>query len=197
MAEIEWEANPKRPSLRRAIRHRLPTLDRPFRVIAEDFLAAETRIDLLGVGDEGELVSLRIGDAGEDAELLTRLQSDLVWLRARTEDLLKLVPSLCIRPSAEARGILLCPEFQIDTRAAIQVLAAGPITLLRYRCYRLRGQLNVTFEPTPPRIASTTASAPTTDPTADPTESLGDDSGRARPVRGFRTGLNDAELSAL
>ena len=115
--------------------------------MAEDFLASESTIDLLAVGGEGELVSIRIGRAGEDAAVLTRSLSDLVWLRPRTRDLLKLVPGLGIEPSADARSILLCPDFQAETRAAIENFPSHTVELMVYRCYRHRGQLNVILEP--------------------------------------------------
>ncbi len=147
MAEFEWGLVPEPPALRRAIRHQLRSLDRSLRILAEDFLASESTIDLLAVGGEGELVSIRIGRAGEDAAVLTRSLSDLVWLRPRTRDLLKLVPGLGIEPSADARSILLCPDFQAETRAAIENFPSHTVELMVYRCYRHRGQLNVILEP--------------------------------------------------
>ena len=101
LAELEWGVLAEPPALRRAIRHQLRSLDRSLRILAEDFLAADSTIDLLAVGGEGELVSIRIGRPGEDAALLTRSLSDLVWLRPRTRDLLKLVPGLGIEQSVD------------------------------------------------------------------------------------------------
>ena len=220
MAEFEWGLLPERPALRRAIRHQLRSLDRSLRILAEDFLASESRIDLLAVGGEGELVSIRIGQPGEDAAMLTRSLSDLVWLRPRTRDLRKLVPGLGIEPSAEARSILLCPDFQGETRLAIDNFPLS-IELMVYRCYRHRGQLNVVLEPQklqkrearPPhrvpdrkerpqrRSPSSLETLP--DPSSGQSSAVATPLGRSdepdplrhlAPNSDFRTGLSDADL---
>jgi hypothetical protein len=202
MAELEWDTHPKRPSLRRAVRHRVRDFERPLRIAAENFLAAESRMDLLGVGLEGELVSLRIGVDEDDAQLLTRSLSDLSWLRARSEDLAKLVPDLGIEPSAEARALLLCTDFQDETRRAIECVSFGSIELITYRCYRHRGQLGVLLD-----HSSTARHKVFGEDRLDPeaTEPVGGTHSAADPpdrpplctpetASGFRTGLTDAEL---
>jgi hypothetical protein len=215
MAEIEWETTPKRPSLRRAVRHQTQNLDRPCRVIAENFLAADSRMDLFCVGNEGELVSLRITDVGDDAGGLTRSLSDLVWLHARTKDLGKLMPDLGIQPSAEARAILLCPDFRPETQAAIEFLPAGSVTLIRYRCYRHRGQLSVLLEGAASEVHSrahphTDGRGGTADPatsvleapqstlrkSSDQTSALGTVQSEPESAGSFRTGLCDGDLRA-
>lgn len=210
LAELKWDVAIERPSLRRAIRHRIRELKRPCRFAAENFLAANSRMDWLAVGLEGELVSLRIGIADNDAELLTRALGDLDWLRDRGEDLAKLVPDLGIEPSAESRAVLLCPRFQDDTRAAVRALPPGCIELVSYRCYRLRGQLEVVLDETGDnRPATIGTEPPTSESHRDPAPSslrsptmAPQESGRAskstRAVlakpNGFRTGLADADL---
>lgn len=204
MAELEWDTRADRPSLRRAVRHRVRELERPCRIVSENFLAAESRMDLLGVGLEGELVSIRIGTGADetDMQLLTRSLSDLAWLRDRTEDLSKLVPDLGIEPSASPRAILLCPTFQGETHRAIESLPAGTIESITYRSYRHQGQLGVVFEP---RATSRTLRSerdaeslerdedhaktlPRTVPAAQPSHAP------AAQASGFRTGLTDADL---
>ncbi len=143
MADLEWLGEPDRASLRRAIRHRLRHLDPTLRVVAEGFLAEQSEIDLLAVGNEGELVSIRIGRRGGDAVLLTQALSDLTWLRPRREHLLKLAPGLGLEPSAEPRALLLCPNFAPETCSAAENLPARTVGRLSYRCLRLQGQLNV------------------------------------------------------
>lgn len=204
MAELEWDTHPNRPSLQRAVRHRVRDLERPVRIAAENFLAVETRMDLLGVGIEGELVSLRIGIGEEDAKLLTHSLSDLSWLRSHGEDLARLVPDLGIESSAPARALLLCPSFRNETRSAIESLPDESVELMTYRCYRQRGQLGVLLE-----LASNAhrtaldGSRPNhealdgLDPAHPPAVP-----GQSRPLHepgetnGFRTGLTDAELQA-
>jgi hypothetical protein len=204
MADLEWDTNPKRPSLRRAVRHRARDLERPIRIAAENFLALESRMDLLGVGPEGELVSLRIGIDEGDATLLTQSLSDLSWLRSHGEDLARLLPDLGIEGSANARALLLCPDFQNLTRSAIESLPPGRIELVTYRCYRHRGQLGVLLEQRstlrPPGFDQDRLErdAPDGLDAAHPSSApRGDQPPRApAPSGGFRTGLTDAQLRA-
>jgi hypothetical protein len=146
VAELEWEGRPERPSLRRAIRHRLRRFDPTIRVIAEGFLAETSAIDLLAVGREGEIISIRIGRGDDDITLLTQSLGDLTWLRPRLTDFLKLAPGLGLEPSAEPRAMLLCPEFARETRAAAQNFSDRMIELASYRCLRQHGQLIVLLE---------------------------------------------------
>lgn len=210
MAELEWEGEPERASLRRAIRHRLRRFDPALRVVAEDFLAETTPIDLLAIGAEGEVVSIRIADVGDDAAALTRSLADLSWLRPRLADLLKLAPGLGLEPSAEPRAMLFCPEFEHETRSAADNLPEHSLHLLGYRCFRLQGRLGVLFETWKPSGAARPEPAarqsPPSGPRAhahgqshDPTRGP---SGPRRPGRltdppspsTFRTGLTDADL---
>ncbi len=117
------------------------------RVIAEDFLAEATRIDLLAVGQEGELVSLRIGEEEDQATLFTRALADLSWLRPRALDLLKLAPGLGLEPSTEPKSMVFCPRFSSETRAAAENLPTCSLELLEYRCLRQQGQLTLLLEP--------------------------------------------------
>jgi hypothetical protein len=150
VAELEWEGHPERASLRRAIRHRLKRFDPTIRVIAEGFLAETSAIDLLAVGREGEIISIRIGRGDDDIALLTQSLADLTWLRPRLADFLKLAPGLGLEPSADPRAMLLCPEFAPETRAAIQNFPDRMIELASYRCLRQSGQLSVLLESHPP-----------------------------------------------
>lgn len=197
---MNWESNPSRPALRRAIRHRAREFDRPCRIFAEDFLAAESRIDLLAVGEEGEIVSIRIGIGDDDALLLTRSLSDLAWLRDRQGDLRKLAPDLGIEASAQPRAVLVCSEFAPETSGAVESVRDGALTLLRYRAYREQGHLSVLLEDQPTRGRAAAAPSahrsppgPTLDPildaTLDPTSDSPRDSGRIADRPG-----SDAEI---
>jgi len=147
LAELEWQGRPERASLRRALRHGLRSHAPTLRVIAEDYLAESTSIDLLAVGVEGDLVSIRIGPQTDEASLFTRALSDLAWLRPRLPDLLKLAPGLGLEASADPRAMVFCPHFASETRLAAQSLPTRSIELLEYRCLRQQGQLVLLLEP--------------------------------------------------
>jgi hypothetical protein len=165
-------------------------------VIAEDFLAENSPIDLLATGGSGELVTARIGRRDADMRLLTQTLADRVWLRPRLEDWLKLAPELEIDPAAEIRAMLFCPDFQPETRAAVCNFPPGTIELVRYRCLRQRGQLVVLLERDQPSTVERDSTRALQDPLL-PAPS-------AAPVRRrltappskscFRTGLVDADL---
>lgn len=204
LADLEWEGRPERPSLRRAIRHQLRRFDPTLRVIAEGFLAEASAIDLLAVGSEGEIISIRIGQGEDDAELLTRCLADLNWLRPRLADFLKLAPGLGLEPSAEPRAMLLCPEFSRETRAAVENFPTRSIELATYHCFRQQGQLSVLLETVSPDRAQTakwqladSSLATTPSPPHSPSPRLAESS---QPLAGmpsassFRTGLTDADL---
>jgi hypothetical protein len=214
VAEFEWEGRPERPILRRAIRHRLRRFDPTIRVIAEGFLAEASAVDLLAVGGEGEIISIRIGRGGDDVALFTQALADLTWLRPRLADFLKLAPGLGLEPSAPPRAMLFCPDFARETRAAVEHFPARSIELLTYRCLRQHGQLSVLLETwNPSRARSHTVARPSSaehddehddehdadlaarQASAAPT-SLKPAQPRADPLRpsGFRTGLTDADL---
>jgi len=204
MAELEWEGRPERPSLRRAIRHRLRRFDPTIRVIAEGFLAETSAIDLLAVGDEGEIISIRIGRGGDDAALLTHALADLSWLRPRLADFLKLAPGLGLEPSAEPRAMLLCPEFARETRAAAEIFPDRSIELATYHCLRQQGQLGVLLK-TESTSQPKTGERTRTEPHATGREAQGiataptlSEPPRPLPTSpsqsGFRTGLSDADL---
>lgn len=204
MAELEWEGRPERPSLRRAIRHRLRRFDPTIRVVAEGFLAETSSIDLLAVGGEGEIISIRVGRGGDDAALLTHVLADLSWLRPRLADFLKLAPGLGLEPSAEPRAMLLCPEFARETRAAVEFLPGRSIELATYHCLRQQGQLSVLLEtgsPSQPKTRERARTEPhAKDPEARRVATAATFSEPSRPLptsprpSGFRTGLSDADL---
>jgi hypothetical protein len=204
MAELEWEGRPERPSLRRAIRHRLRRFDPAIRVIAEGFLTETSAIDLLAVGGEGEIISIRIGRRGDDVSLLTHALADLTWLRPRLADFLKLAPGLGLEPSAEPRAMLLCPEFARETRAAVEFFPGRSIELATYHCLRQQGRLSVLLETRSPSRPQTSEPARTETQRAGPEAQTNASAPplprRARPLpiapspSGFRTGLTDADL---
>ena len=196
MADLEWLGEPDRPTLRRAIRHRLRQFDPGLRVVAEGFLAEQSEIDLLAVGNEGDLVSIRVGRSGDDAALLTRALSDLNWLRLRGEHLLKLAPGLGLELSAEPRALLLCPNFSPETCSAAENLPTRMIQRISYRCLRLQGQLNVVLTDESPRVEVRQSVRHSPAPAQSHPQPQAAPGRLADPPSpsNFRTGLTDADL---
>jgi hypothetical protein len=199
LAELEWESHPERPSLRRAIRHQLRRFDPTIRVVAEAFFAEASPIDLLAVGGEGEVISVRIGQHDDDARLLTQSLADLSWLRPRLGDFLKLAPGLGIEPSAEPRAMLFATRFAAETRAAVENFPSRSIELLTYHCFRQQGQLSVLFEPCTPPQAQSSAQNTGEHRMSEPPKAKSQSPLDARLVgppssSGFRTGLTNADL---
>ena len=209
MAE-SWTGLPERPRLRRAIRHGLRTLEPSIRIVAEGFLGETSAIDLLGVGAEGEMISVRIGCDEDDRALLTRSLSDLAWLRPRLADFLKLAPGLGLEPSAEPRALIVCPEFSREIMSAIDVFPTGAIRLLRYRCLTRQRQLSVMLDPVapvehageedrettgsiPPEPCGTRLQPDDPPPSAAPGPRLTDPPASST----FRTGLTEADLQLV
>jgi hypothetical protein len=147
MAERESAGPVERPTLRRAVRHALRRIAPGIRVVAEDFLTVASRIDLLGVGREGELVSVRVARHGEEAALFAQVLGDLAWLRPRAADLAKLAPGLGIEPSAAPRAVLLAPVLDPVILAAAATVDAVGVELRGYRCWRERGRLTAWIDP--------------------------------------------------
>ena len=201
MAELEWQGTIEPASLRRALRHALRRTAPGWRVVAEVFLAATTPIDLLAIGEAGELVCVRaVGSAAPagaaldgGARLLAQGLSDLGWLAPRIADLHKLAPELGLRPLAPPRSQLVAPDFDAEVIAAAEhlggILGDGRLSLLRYRPVRQQGQLALLLDPVktgPAPLAETTSLALA----ATPTHGLTDPPSPSA----FRTGLTDADL---
>lgn len=193
MADLEWPGRPEPASLRRAARHALRRLHPELRVIAEDFLATTTPIDLLAVGSSRELVCVRMTASeapDEDAMLLARSLSDQSWLAPRVQDLASLAPELGLDPAAEPRSLLLSPGFGADVRAALQRLPSGSVQLMRYRCLQRQGQLTLLLEPDKPEPPMRAAGRSRKTAPSDASRRLTDPPSPSA----FRTGLTEADL---
>ncbi|MEM9175723.1 MAG: hypothetical protein AAGC67_10850, partial [Myxococcota bacterium] len=138
MAELEWQEPIETGSLRRALRQALRRARPGWRVVAEGFLGATTPIDLLAIGERGELICVRASaDADGGALLLARALSDLGWIAPRVADLHKLAPELGLSPLARPRAQLFATEFDPDVLAAAEqvgpLLGADRLGLGRFR----------------------------------------------------------------
>jgi hypothetical protein len=119
--------------LRRRVRQNLVHLSPGLRVIAEDVPGLATRIDLVAVDDEGDVVLILIVSEAEDVEGFTRALAERAWLGPRLESWRKLAPDLALRPDARTCCLLLAPDFSPETRCATEGLPGGQLTLATWR----------------------------------------------------------------
>lgn len=170
-----------RDAIRDAVRRASP-FEPPIRVLAEDVLGADSRIDFVAVDPSGRIVLVLIGDEGDDGGLLTRGLAQRAWVRPRLADWLKLGPQLEIQAQAPVQVALLCPSFSPETRAAAEDLGAEILQL--YSCRSIRhdgGALALVERISPPVEAPFVASAPFEAP-------------RPAPASRFRSGLSEEDL---
>ena len=204
MAELEWQGIPDRASLRRALRHGLRRHAPSLRIIAEDFFAETSAIDLLGIGSHGEIVSVRIGDENKQAELFVQALSDLTWLSPRIADLFKLAPDLGLEVSVPPRAMIFCPRFHPESLSAAENLPPRSIEFVEYRCLRQQAQLVLLLEPPlvrrgPSQNRDDTRRTAVRSPGAAATEGTVPLRRTGRPGLApgeshFRTGLTDADI---
>jgi hypothetical protein len=114
---------------RRALRHALGSEWQRVRVIAEDVLGAESRIDCIAVGPDGGTLLILLGEPGRDLELVARGLAQRAWVEAHLPDWLKLAPELGVRPELGVAVLLLCPVFGAEALAAARALGPGRIAL--------------------------------------------------------------------
>lgn len=207
MAEQPWAGTPSRVGLRRAARVALRATQPELRIVAEDFLGEASRIDLLAVGPEGELVAIRIAqeeDPLSEALALVRALADLSWLRPRIGDLCRLAPELELEFEAEPRAIVLVPHAGRELRSAAENLPTRLLAVWSYRCLRQQGQPTLQIEPIATDDGDAIARAPRPAAAeADPRPAHGPRHASVGPrltdppsPSVFRTGLRDEDLRA-
>jgi hypothetical protein len=165
-------ADLRRLALRRALEARAEKL----RVVAENLLGAETRIDLLCVGAEGETLLVLLGEPGCDLELVARGLAQRAWVEARLPDWLQLAPQLGARPAAGVAALLLCPSFGPEAQAAARCVAADQLDLATCHFASEGAELRAFITPLAGKATRPGAAL------------------RGEPVSPFRTGLSDADL---
>jgi hypothetical protein len=168
------EAATRRLALRRALGAHWPSL----RVVAENLLGAETRIDLVGVGADGETLLVLQGEPGRDLELVARGLAQRAWVEARLGDWLQLAPELRARPESGVAALLLCSSFGPEALAAAGAAGPGQIRLAVCHFAPEGPELRAFIAPIE-RVAGRPAAV-----------GVGPDQPRAE----FRTGLCDADL---
>jgi len=172
-AQSEWTPDARRLALRRAIGAQG---DGP-RVVAENLLGAESRIDLVAITPEGETRLVLLGEAGRDLELVARGLAQRAWVEARLVDWLQLAPALGARPEAGVSALLLCPAFGTEAIAAAGCAPPGRIQLATVHYAGEGSQLRAWIAPIEPSGNRAGVAA-----------------GASARVTEFRTGLSDADL---
>ncbi len=157
LTDLRLAEAPRRSQLIEGLRSRLSEVVPALRLIAEDTLGADSRIDFVGVEPAGRVVLILVGEEGDDLELIGRAVAQRAWVEPRIRDWIQLAPNLGVRPGAGTRAILLCPSFRHETEAAAAALGDQAVSLVRYRCLLNGGSLQILIEP----IARTTASGST------------------------------------
>ena len=125
-----------------------------------------------------ECLPHRVGEEGDELELIARAVAQRAWVEPRVRDWIQLAPTLGVRPGAGVRTVLLCPSFRHETEAAAAALGDQSVSLARYRCLSNGGNLEILIEPITRAVALR------------PTPPRPDQSGRPA----FRTGLNHEDL---
>jgi hypothetical protein len=171
-------ANPSPEELRQVLRQP-HAFDPPLRVLAEDVLAADSRIDLVSVDAMGRIVLVLVGELGDDSALLTRGLAQRAWVKPRIRDWLQLGADLQVSASAPVVARLLSPGFSPETRAAAEAVGPDAVELWSCRCVRNGAELGVLLEALTNPVSATSRGA------AD--ESSGES-------REFRSGLSEEDL---
>ena len=161
---------------RRALRRALASGAERLRVVAEEVLGADTRIDQVCVGPAGETLLVLYAEPGRDLELVARGLAQRAWVEARLADWLQLAPDLGLRPEAGVGVLLVCPAFGAEARAAA-ASAGGRMRLALCHFEHEGSELRAWIAPVEPEAPRATPSARS-----------------AEPVAEFRTGLSDADL---
>ena len=183
MPELEWGAPPPLADLKERLRARLPALGGSLRVIAQDLLAADARIDWVTVDASGRTVLVGVVEPGAELGAIALALAQRAWVEQRLGDWLQLAPGLGIDPAAGVGGVLLAPSFEATARAAARALGADAPRLWIYRCVRNGAGGDVLVEPADPSLPSPPASPPA------PARS-----DEAALSSHFRTSLTDARL---
>ena len=166
---------------RRALRRALAAGPERLRIVAEDVLGAETRIDWVCVGPEGGILLVLQAEAGRDLELVARGLAQRAWVEARLPDWAKLAPDLGLRPEAGAAVLLLCPDFGVEARAAAASADSRRMRLATCHFEHEGAEVRAW-------IAPVARAAP--HPVAAPGPAIVG----PEPLPEFRTGLSDADL---
>jgi hypothetical protein len=172
---------PSADAQRRALRRALGAGPTPLRIVAERVLGAETRIDFVGIGPDGETRPVVIAEPGRELEAVARALAHRAYVEARLPDWLQLAPDLGARPDVGVGALVLATAFGAEALAAAAAIPAGRVELAVCRFERTGPELHASIQ----RIARGGSESPPPLPAEPPPDP---------PVALFRTGLSDADL---
>jgi len=170
---------PPRRELLRLLRASAAELWPALRVIAEDVLGADARIDWVALEPGGGACIALVASPGEDLELVARGLAQRAWLAPRLRDWVQIAPRIGLRPEAGVRALLFCPAFRSEASAAAAALGPDTVSLATYRCVRDGVGVSVLVEPLGGQGAIRSAESAVAD---------------RPPLEPFRTGLSDLDL---
>lgn len=177
MPELALCDAPPRRELLRLLRASAAELWPALRVIAEDVLGADARIDWVALEPGGRACIALVADDGEDLALVARGLAQRAWLGPRLRDWLQIAPRIGLRPEAGVRALLFCPAFRSEALEAANALGADALSLATYRCIRDGAGVSVLVEPM-----------------RGPSGSEASAEAALPPLEPFRTGLSDIDL---
>jgi len=184
MTDVEWSEPPPRTELLAGVREGLKELGLSLRVLAQDVLGAEARIDLVAADPEGRVTLILLTTADDDLALAAMALAQRAWLEARLPDWVQIAPQLGLRPEGPLRAVLVAAAFSPTTVAVVQAADPEDIDLVRFRCVRSRRNgsgVRVLLEPV--RMAGLRVEAPS-----------GRRAGAPPAAARFRSGLAGADL---
>ena len=182
MSDLAWSEPPPRHELLAQIKRGLSELGLPLRVVAENVLGAEARIDLVTVDPDGHAGLVLLSTGEDDLALVALALAQRAWVEARIPDWIQLAPDLGLRPEGPLRTILVAPDFSAPAQAAVRAADPEDVDLVRYRCLATGNGSGIQVLLEPVRLGGTGLRAP--GPRRGPP-----------PAARFRTGLADGDLS--
>lgn len=136
MTDVEWSEPPPRAELLAGVREGLKELGFSLRVLAQDVLGVEARIDLVAADPDGRVTVILLTTSDDDLALAALALAQRAWLEARLPDWIQLAPQLGLRLEAPLRVVLVAPAFSPTTLAAVEAADPEEIDLVRFRCLR-------------------------------------------------------------
>jgi hypothetical protein len=106
-------------------------LERGLRLVAEDFLGLDTRVQALAADPEGCLVVVLAPPPGRELEAVADALAQLEFLTPRVADWLKLAPDLPLDPAAGARALLVAEAPGARAVAAAAALGHHRVAFVR------------------------------------------------------------------
>jgi hypothetical protein len=181
MTDLAWAEVPNRAELIARVRESLAELGSSLRLLAQDVLGADARIDLVAADPDGRIHLVLVSAAHDDLGLVALGLAQRAWVEARLSDWTQLAPQLGLRSDGPVRVVLVAPDFSPTAEAAVRAAGAEDFDLVRYRCLRSPAEGNaiqVLLEAV--RLGGSPAGPPA---------AIG-----PPPASRFRTGLSDSDL---